>query len=83
MLAADPNGAEPFKVYDRRSASVRYADASDEHGLKFIADESDTLHIRFRRGVNSTCSIPKDAQQGNGVALHQTSVALRTGDIIH
>jgi hypothetical protein len=50
MSAADPNGAEPLKVYDRRNATVRYADASDEHGLKFIADESDALHIRFRRG---------------------------------
>jgi hypothetical protein len=61
MTAADPNGAELFAIFDRRTRRPVYTDSS--YGdLTYIADERGALHLRYIRGLNTTCSLLKDGQ---------------------
>ena len=60
LALADPNGAAPFRVHDRRTGKLLYSDATVDPGFTFLAQEGDGLHVRFRRGVNASCSILKD-----------------------
>jgi hypothetical protein len=63
MEQADPNGAARFAVLDRRTLQTRYSDSkAATNGLLSIADENGTLHLRFNRAVNGSCSVPKDRQ---------------------
>ena len=60
--ATDPNGAIPFMVIDAANGQVIFQDGtSAEHGMQTVAVESGSLHLRYTRGFNASCSMIQDA----------------------
>jgi hypothetical protein len=59
--ATDPNGAIPFILLDAATGKAIYSDALIGGKLKTVALENGSLHLRFTRGVNGSCSLLKDA----------------------
>ena len=59
--ATDPNGAVPFMVIDTLNGRAIYADGtSANRGFHAVSVEHGTLHLRYTRGFNASCSIVKD-----------------------
>ncbi len=58
---ADPNGAQRFMILDASTGGTLYADGRIFEGLKSVALEAATLHVRFIRAFNGSCSVLKDA----------------------
>jgi hypothetical protein len=56
--ATDPNGAIPFMVLNAVTGKVIYADAMIEDQMSEVSVESGVLRLRFKRGINGSCSLP-------------------------
>jgi hypothetical protein len=60
--ATDSNGAIPFMVIDAANGKVIFQDGTPaEHGMQTVAVENGSLHLRYTRGFNASCSIMQDA----------------------
>jgi hypothetical protein len=58
----DPNGAIPFMAIDAADGHIIFQDGtSAEHGMQTVAVENGSLHLRYTRGFNASCSIMQDA----------------------
>jgi len=60
FAAADPSGAQDFKVIDVGTGRQIFADSRRWTGFQSVAVENGALHIRYTRAVNGPCSIVKD-----------------------
>lgn len=58
--ASDPNGASPFLVFDVPSGHTLLRDGSTGSGIHSARLEQGALHLRFTRGINADCSLPRD-----------------------
>jgi hypothetical protein len=59
----DPHGATNFAIIDARSGRILFRDAALSNPvLQSLTLESDTLRLRYRRGVNAPCSLMRDMQ---------------------
>ena len=60
--ATDPNGAIPFMVLDEDGGKIIFQDGTPaDSGIQTIAVENGTLHLRYTRGFNASCSMMQDA----------------------
>jgi hypothetical protein len=60
--ATDPNGAVPFMVIDATTGRVVFEDGTAaDRGIQTVALDHGALRLRYRRGVNASCSIMQDA----------------------
>jgi hypothetical protein len=55
--ATDPNGAIPFRVLDLADGHSVFSDARIGDSLQSIVLKGDTLRLRYRHGVNGSCSV--------------------------
>ena len=58
--AADPNGAEDFKIIDAATGRQIFADSRRPTGFQSAAVENGAYRVRYTRAVNGPCSIVKD-----------------------
>jgi hypothetical protein len=58
--AADPNGAEDFKIIDAGTGRQIFADSRRPTGFQSAAVENGAFRVRYTRAVNGPCSIVKD-----------------------
>ncbi len=62
FAATDRNGAIPFMIFDSATSTAIYIDATAaDQGFRKVADMDGVLHLQYRRGLNASCSIMKDA----------------------
>ena len=60
--ATDPNGASGIMVLNAATGKTIYSDSMMGDSLKTVDLEAGALHIAFTRGINTTCSLLKDAR---------------------
>jgi hypothetical protein len=60
FAAADPNGAQDFKVIDAGAGRQIFADSRRWTGFESVDVENGALHLRYTRAVNGPCSIVAD-----------------------
>lgn len=60
--ATDPNGAARLTVLNSATGKTIYTDSMIGNGFKAVDLEGGALRIAFTRGINTTCSLLKEAK---------------------
>ena len=61
LEATDPNGATPFVIIDAETGRSIYSDATKDADIKAMSFEAGVLRLRYKRGINSACSVLADS----------------------